>query len=37
MLFRFIMIGFFSLTAAGLFTYQGIEIYHAFMDFFKQK
>lgn len=34
---RFLMIGVFSLTAAGMLTYQGIEIYHAFMDFFKQK
>ncbi len=37
MWFRLLMIGYFSLTAAGLLTFQGIEIYHAFIDFFKQK
>ncbi len=36
MWFRFIMIAMFSLTALSLFTYQGTEIYHAFMDFFKK-
>jgi hypothetical protein len=34
---RFVMIGFFSLSAAGIFTYQGIETFHAFMDFFRHK
>jgi hypothetical protein len=34
---RFVFIGFFSLSAAGLLTYQGVEIFHAFVDFFKQK
>jgi hypothetical protein len=34
---RFVMIGFFSMTAAGMLTFQGIEMYHAFMDFLKNK
>jgi hypothetical protein len=34
---RFVMIGIFSITAVGMLTFQGIEIYHAFMDYFKQK
>lgn len=34
---RFIMIGMFSATALSLISYQGIEIMHAFMDYFKQK
>lgn len=34
---RFLIIGFFSLSAASIFTYQGIETFHAFMDLFKQK
>ncbi|SFB06287.1 hypothetical protein SAMN04488577_3113 [Bacillus sp. cl95] len=34
---RFVFIGLFSLTATSMLTYQGIEIYHAFVDFFKQK
>jgi hypothetical protein len=34
---RFVMIGIFSISAAGMLTYQGVEIYHAFVDFFKQK
>lgn len=33
---RFIMMGVFSLTALTLMSYQGIEIFHAFMDYFKQ-
>ncbi len=33
---RFIMIGMFSATAITLLSYQGIEIYHAFMDYFKK-
>ncbi len=37
MWFRLLMIGFFSLSAVSLFTFQGIEITHAFMDYFKQK
>lgn len=34
---RFVMIGMFSLTALTLLSYQGIEIFQAFMDYFKQK
>jgi hypothetical protein len=34
---RFLLIGVFSLTATGMLAYQGIEIYHAFLDYFKQK
>ena len=34
---RFIIIGMFSATALSLFSYQGIEIFHAFLDYFKQK
>ncbi len=34
---RFLLIGFFSLSAISMFTFQGIEIFHAFMDYFKQK
>ncbi len=34
--FRFIMIGLFSLSAISLFSFQGIEIYHAFLDFFNK-
>ncbi len=34
---RFLLIGFFSLSAVSMFTYQGIEIFHAFVDYFKQK
>ncbi len=34
---RFVMIGLFSISAVGMFAYQGIEIFHAFMDYFKQK
>ncbi len=37
MWFRFLMIGFFSLSAVSLLAFQGIEITHAFMDYFKQK
>ncbi len=36
MWFRFLMIGFFSLTAMGFMFYQGIEFYQAFIDYFKQ-
>ncbi len=36
MWFRFLMIGFFSLAATSMLFYQGIEFYHAFIDFFKQ-
>ena len=36
MLFRLLMIGFFSLTAVGFMFYQGVEFYQAFIDFFKQ-
>ncbi|MFZ3590149.1 hypothetical protein ACOI1C_12930 [Bacillus sp. DJP31] len=31
---RFIIMGMFSLTAITLFSYQGIEIFHAFVDLF---
>jgi hypothetical protein len=34
---RYLMIAFFSLSAASILTYQGIEIFQAFMDYFKQK
>jgi hypothetical protein len=34
---RFVVIGLFSVSAASMLTYQGIEIFHAFVDFFKQK
>jgi hypothetical protein len=34
---RFIIIGMFSLTAISLFSYQGIEIFNAFVDLYKQK
>lgn len=34
---RFLLIGFFSLSAVSMFTYQGIEIFQAFVDYFKQK
>lgn len=36
MWFRYIMIAAFSITATSMFFYQGIEIYHAFLDFFKK-
>lgn len=36
MWFRFLMIGFFSLTAVSFIFYQGVEFYHALIDFFKQ-
>ncbi|WP_277988067.1 MULTISPECIES: hypothetical protein [Halobacillus] len=35
--FRMIMIGLFSLTALSLFTVQGTEMYHAFMELFNHK
>lgn len=34
---RFIPVVLFSLTALSLFTYQGIEIIHAFTDYFDKK
>lgn len=37
MWFRFALIAMFSMTAASLFFYQGVEIFHAFVDFYKQK
>lgn len=37
MIIRYIMIAAFSLTATSLLCYQGVEFYHAFLDFFKQK
>lgn len=33
---RLIMIGMFSLTAITLLSYQGIEIFQAFMDYFNK-
>jgi len=36
MFFRFIVIGFFSLTALSLVSFQSIEIFQAFMDSFFQ-
>ncbi len=37
MIFRLIVIGFFSLTALSVFTYQGIEVFHAFADIFRTR
>lgn len=34
---RYIMMAMFSVTSITLLTYQGIEIFHAFWDYFKQK
>ena len=34
---RYVIIAGFSLTASSLLLYQGIGIYHAFLDLFKQK
>jgi hypothetical protein len=34
---RAIMIGFCSLTASSLLLYQGIEVYHAVLDMFRNK
>ena len=34
---RFLIIGMFSVTAISLLSYQTIEIYQAFMDYFKQR
>ncbi len=34
---RLLAIAFFSVSAVSIFTYQGIEITHALMDFFKKK
>jgi hypothetical protein len=34
---RFVIIGFFSISAASMLTFQGIEIFHAFVDLFKEK
>ena len=36
LLVRMAMIGFFSLTAISLFSFQSVEIIHAIMDFFHQ-
>jgi hypothetical protein len=35
--FRFLMIGFFSVTAMSLLYYQGTEIFHAFTDYFNKR
>ncbi|CAG9607306.1 hypothetical protein NEOCIP111885_00996 [Pseudoneobacillus rhizosphaerae] len=37
MWFRALMIGFFSISAASMFLFQGIEFYHAFVETFKNK
>ncbi len=34
---RFLLIGFFSLTSLTLIAYQGIEIFQAYMEYFKEK
>lgn len=34
---RFIMMGVFSFTAITLMSYQGIEIFNAFIEYFNQK
>lgn len=34
---RFIIIGFFSVSAISLMSYQGIEIFNAYIEYFKQK
>jgi hypothetical protein len=34
---RFIMMGFFSLTAISMLGYQAVEIFNAFADYFNQK
>ncbi|WP_407271737.1 hypothetical protein [Radiobacillus sp. PE A8.2] len=35
-LIRFLLVGFFSMTAFCLFAYQGIEIIHSFIDIFRR-
>lgn len=35
--FRFLMIGFFSLTAVSLVWFQSVEMLHSFIDFFITK
>ncbi len=37
MIFRFIVIGFFSLTALSVFSYQGVEVFHAVADMFRAR
>jgi hypothetical protein len=37
MLIRYLIIGAFSLTASSIMLYQGVEIFNAFLDFFRQK
>jgi len=34
---RFVIVGFFSLTALSLMSYQSVEIIHAVMDFIRDK
>ncbi len=36
MLFRFLMIGLFSLTAGSIFAYQGYEVVHVLFDYMKR-
>lgn len=37
MWFRFFVIGLFSFAALSVWVYQGIEVFHAFTDYFKHK
>lgn len=37
MILRLIVIGFFSLTALSVFTYQGVEVFHAVADIFRAR
>lgn len=37
MILRFLIIGFFSLTALSVFTYQGVEVFHAVVDIFRAR
>ncbi|BAC12274.1 hypothetical protein [Oceanobacillus iheyensis HTE831] len=37
MIIRYIIVGFFSLTALSVFTYQGVEVFHAVSDILKSK
>lgn len=37
MILRFLIIGFFSLTALSVFTYQGVEVFHAVADIFRAR
>ncbi len=37
MIIRYIIVGFFSLTALSVFTYQGVEVFHAVADMLRSK